>query len=66
MKGLELLNALIERYEETLDIAEAQILNNITWTGNAGNPHKGWCRTKTNTEKWLKLFKASEKALTRT
>ena len=58
MKGLKLLEAIIEKHEELLEIAELQIMQNIHNTGSAGNPYKGWPREKARSEKILKVLKS--------
>lgn len=55
MKGLDLLDALIEHYEQNLEIAQNEIQNNINWTGSAG---KGWLKDKAVAEKNLKFLRA--------
>ena len=53
MKGLDLLDALIKHYEQSLEIAQNEIQNNINWTGNAG---RGWLKDKAIAEKNLKFL----------
>lgn len=60
MKGLELLNAYIDRLEEEIMIAENEIHNNATWTGNAG---RAWPAVKAKNEKILKVFKSIKSGL---
>ena len=55
MKGLDLLSAIIEHYEQNLEIAQNEIQNNINWTGSAG---RWWLKEKAIAEKNLKVFKA--------
>ena len=60
MKGLDLLDALIEHYEQSLEIAQNEIQNNTNWTGNAG---KGWLKDKSVAEKNLKYLKAIKEGI---
>jgi len=55
MKGLELLDAAIEHYEDILNIAENEIQNNRRSTGSAG---KAWIQEKYKAEKNLKVLQA--------
>ena len=53
MEGLELLDALIQKYEELIEIAEVQMIND--------GYTKGWARDKVKSEKSLKVLKAIRK-----
>ena len=53
MEGLELLDALIQKNEELVEIAEVQMIND--------GYTKGWARDKAKSEKTLKVLKAIRK-----
>lgn len=53
MEGLELLDAIIQKHEEIVEIAEVQMIND--------GYTKGWARDKAQSEKTLKVLKAIRK-----
>ena len=53
MEGLELLDALIQKNEELVEIAEVQMIND--------GYTKGWAKDKAKSEKTLKVLKAIRK-----